>query len=68
MNKIDNTNLFPIYSRKIALQLREFGFRIVKITPNRKRIELDCYWFENSESFQQAFAEIQQNLKKVELP
>lgn len=49
---------FTIYKRSFAYELRKLGFKIIRVEPNPRRPELDCYIFKNSEEFQQAFYKI----------
>jgi len=46
--------LYPIFSRKIAYQLEQMGFKLVNIAPNRKREGLKVYYFEETLELRQA--------------
>lgn len=47
-----------VFSRKLALELRKRGCRIVGIEPNTYKPELNVYLFEDTESFQKIFTEV----------
>ena len=40
--------LYIIYMPRVAAALREFGFKIIKVSPNRKKPQYDVYWFEDT--------------------
>lgn len=42
----------------VAVELRKQGFKIVKVKPNPKKPQFDCYDFEDTEEFRIAFSEI----------
>jgi len=46
--------LYIIYMPRVAAALREFGFKIIKVTPNIKKPQYDVYWFEDTEQFRAA--------------
>ncbi len=50
--------LFPIFSRRIALELEKHGFDIVKMAPNRNKPELQVYYFEETEALHKAAQEL----------
>ena len=43
---------YIIYNKKMALYLREKGFRIINTSPNRNKPFFDVYFFEDNESLQ----------------
>lgn len=43
--------LYIIYMPRVAAALRELGYKIIKITPNRMKPQYDVYWFEDSLEF-----------------
>lgn len=43
---------YIIYNKKMALYLREKGFRIINTAPNRNKPFFDVYFFEDNESLQ----------------
>jgi hypothetical protein len=43
---------YIIYNKKMALYLREKGFRIINTAPNRNKPFFDVYFFEDSENLQ----------------
>lgn len=51
-----------IFKRKMAIYLREQGFKIVGTEVNRKRPEFDVYLFEDSEGLRKAMVEYSANL------
>lgn len=46
--------LYIIYMPRVAAALREFGFKIIKVTPNIKKPQYDVYWFEDTKQFRAA--------------
>ena len=46
-----------IYSKKIAIKLRELGFQIKRTEVNRSKPQYDCYIFELTEELQKALDE-----------
>lgn len=44
-----------IFSRKIAVQLREQGFQILRTEVNKLHPQFDCWVFENTEDLRRAF-------------
>lgn len=47
-----------VFSRKLALELRRAGARIVDTKPNWKKPQFDVYLFEDNEEFQKLFTEV----------
>lgn len=56
----NETNEKKIFNRRVALSLRNLGFRIIKTEPNFYKPEFDVYIFENSDELQLALTEITQ--------
>lgn len=50
--------LYCIYTRKIAVKLRERGFKIVKTSVNQRFPQFDCYFFIDGENFQKELTKI----------
>lgn len=46
-----------IYSKRIAIKLRELGFQIKRTEVNRSKPQYDCYIFELTEELQKALDE-----------
>ena len=53
---MDNT--FKVFTRKLAIKLREQGFKIVKTEVNSRKPEFDIYCFEDTPELRQAVAEL----------
>lgn len=47
-----------IFSKKLALELRRHGCRIIGTEPNTYRPEFDVYIFKDDEKFEKALSEI----------
>lgn len=47
-----------IYMPWIAVKLREKGFEIIKVKPNPRKPQFDCYEFQESEELETAITEI----------
>lgn len=47
-----------IFSKKLALELRKRGCRIVSTEPNNYKPEFNVYIFEETEKFKKEFSEI----------
>ena len=43
---------YIVYNKKMALYLREKGFRIINTAPNRNKTFFDVYFFEDNENLQ----------------
>ena len=43
---------YIVYNKKMALYLREKGFRIINTAPNRNKPFFDVYFFEDNENLQ----------------
>lgn len=60
MNKSNESNEKKIFNRRLALELRNRGFEIVKTEPNFYKPEFDVYIFKDSAELQSALTEITQ--------
>lgn len=47
-----------VYMPWIAAELRKQGFQILRVEVNPRKPQYDCYVFEDSEAFRQAFTAI----------
>lgn len=47
-----------VFTRRIAQQLIRQGFKVIRVEPNPKKPELDCYIFAETPEFKTAFANI----------
>lgn len=54
------TKTFTIFSRKLAIYLRNHGFRILRTRTNNTYPQYDCYIFLNSPELQSAILSYQQ--------
>lgn len=61
-----NTNEQIVYSRAIALQLRQQGFEIIRIEKNPHNSKYDCYVFRRSPWFDLALSSIIAERQKEE--
>ena len=52
VNEIKNTKI--IYSKRVALELRNKGFKIIKTVPNKYKPQFDAYIFESTQELQEA--------------
>ena len=55
---LQNQNIKKIYSRKLAIALRQKGFRIIGTEINSKRPEFDVYLFIDTPQLREAMTEI----------
>lgn len=55
---METNNTFKVFTRKLAIKLRERGFQIVKTEVNSKKPEFDIYCFEDTAELRQAVAEL----------
>lgn len=53
-----NKKLFRVYTRRIALELRKRGFRIVKTEVNENFPQYNVYLFEDNEELRRNFLDI----------
>ena len=51
---MNETNLYAIFSRRVANELERQGFRVVKIEKNEKNNKYLVYYFEDSVEFRDA--------------
>ena len=56
--KTNETNIQKIFSKKLALELRKRGYKIVGTEPNYKYPQFDVYHFINSEELSKAIRDI----------
>lgn len=49
---------FRIFKRQLALDLRRAVFKIVRVEPNEMKPYFDTYYFEDTEAFRQALANL----------
>lgn len=47
-----------IFTRKLALRLRERGFAIIKTEPNRNKPQFDVYIFKDTDELELAIGDI----------
>lgn len=59
-----NNRLYCIYTRKVAIKLRERGFPIVKTDVNHRYPQFDCYFFLDTEDFQKELSKITKEKRK----
>ena len=59
-NMTNVSNEKKIFNRRIALELRRKGFKIIKTEPNFYKPEFDVYIFEDSDDLQSALTELTQ--------
>lgn len=52
------TNERIIFSRKFCIELRKLGFHFIRVEPNLKHLEFDCWVFENTPELQAALTKI----------
>ena len=52
------TNIFKIYSKKMAYALRQAGCVIVGTEPNRKKPQFDVYLFRDDEKLREEMSRI----------
>lgn len=46
--------LYPIFSRRLMIELEKQGFQVIKIEPNKKFPNLNVYFFEETAAFRNA--------------
>ena len=51
-------DIYKIFSRSIAIELRKKGFQIIKTEPNYKKPQFDVYFFKDTPAFKKALNEI----------
>ncbi len=47
-----------IFSKRLAIELRTRGFKIIRTEPNRRKPQYDCYVFEYTEALQKELDKI----------
>jgi hypothetical protein len=60
----NQTNLLKVYSRKVALELRRLGYRILFTEPNENHPQFDVYVFENKGNVEKEMARIGRQIKE----
>ena len=58
------TKEYTIYTRWLAVKLREQGFRIIRTEINQRHPQYDTYVFEDSEDLQIAISYLTRNHKR----
>lgn len=58
------TKTFTIFSRKLAIYLREHGFHIICTRVNNTYPQYDCYIFTNSPELQSAILTYKQGIEE----
>lgn len=51
-------SLFPIFSRKIVVELEKRGFEVKKIAPNKYKPNFSVYYFEETVELRKAAQEL----------
>lgn len=51
-------NIYKVFKRSVAIELRKRGFKILKAEPNYKKPQYDVYFFEDTEEFRNALSEV----------
>lgn len=59
----NQTNLLKIFSKRVALELRKLGYKILFTEPNRNYPQFDVYAFEAKEGIEQEMAKIGEKIK-----
>ena len=54
-------NLYPIFMDTVAFRLERAGFRVIKITQNKKKPQYNVYWFEDTIELHDAIHEVLDN-------
>ena len=57
---------YIIYNKKMALYLREKGFRIINTAPNRNKPFFDVYFFEDNENLQKENAKFIDEFNRID--
>lgn len=63
INEKDTRKSRLIFDAKIARKLLKQGFVVIDIKPNRENTDKSIFVFENTEEFQQALAQIMDDIK-----
>lgn len=61
---MESKKFYTIYTKKLAYELRERGFKIERTGINRNHPQFDTYIFRNSEKLQDAIHDIVANKNK----
>ena len=61
---METNNVKKIFTRKVALYLRQRGFKIVGTEPNYKHPEYDVYMFLDSPQLQAAITDYNNMIRK----
>ena len=56
--------LYPIFMRRVAFRLEMRGFKVIKISPNKKNPQFNVYYFEDTKELHDALFEVTRNKKK----
>lgn len=56
--KTNENNIQKIFTKKLALELRKRGFKIIGTEPNFKYPQFDVYLFEDTEKLRMAINDI----------
>lgn len=59
--RANEVNIQKIFSKKLALELRKRGFKIIGTEPNYKYPQFDVYLFEKSDNLSKAICDINNN-------
>ena len=50
--------LYPVFSRRIMIELEKQGFQVKQIAPNRHKPEYRVYYFEETVEFRNAIQQL----------
>ena len=50
--------MYPVFTRRIVIELEKRGFKVIKIAPNRNNPNLNVYYFEETPKLRQAAQEL----------
>jgi hypothetical protein len=56
--------LYPIFMRRVAFRLEMRGFKVIKISPNKKKPQFNVYYFEDTKELHDALFEVTRDKKK----
>lgn len=59
--KANDIDIQKIFSKKLALELRKKGFKIIGTEPNYKYPQFDVYLFKKSDNLSKAIRDINNN-------
>lgn len=57
-------NVLRVFSKRVALELRNLGYKILFTEPNRGHPEFDVYVFENKNGLEKDMAQIGERIKR----